>query len=449
MSVPISRVRRWLTRGEELSPESDLLGGAKSSDDDGGKRGKPRVIDASRVCVLWRGSKDSVLIRSPADLRPGDTIVLPATAEGWNDLGHVPDALPETIDRAETAFEQARDRAVLRLHPALRSRYAASEAVFELFTRICDAEEPLQISDLRRLLGQIARDVEFTNSDVAETCRQLSKPASGIVRESYPDDRGLVLTSRKRTGARGSWYLPPSDEGDDEQSRTLREHPIGLSDHTRHVRDEVLRTIEALALNTMEHAYREAADWHDAGKADERFQAMLRRSDRTDAWLMTGMEGAHLAKSGGVPQTQRQRIQACERAGLPVGFRHEMLSVQIVGQGGLASAADHCFPLILHLIASHHGYARPFAPVVGDDEAPDVNVFGITLTSNQRKACPPHRIDSGIAERFWELTRRYGWWGLAYLEALLRLSDQQASADEDGTPTESSVQLSELAEITA
>jgi CRISPR-associated endonuclease/helicase Cas3 len=87
--------------------------------------------------------------------------------------------------------------------------------------------------------------------------------------------------------------------------------------------------------------------------------------------------------------------------------------------------------LILHLIAAHHGYARPFAPIVPDAEPPDVTVNAVTLTGPTRVECPPHRLDSGIAERFWTLTRSYGWWGLAYLEAILRLADQQASADED------------------
>jgi CRISPR-associated endonuclease/helicase Cas3 len=376
-------------------------------------------------------------------------LVLPASAEGWEVLGHVPEQPSQTIDVAEIAFQSARDRTVLRLHPALRTQLPESDAISELFARLADPEESLTQSEVRRLLKQIASDVQSDRREFSETCRRLATSCLGLLRENYPDERGLMLMTRRRLETARSGYLPAADEGDDDRSRTMREEPITLSDHTQHVRDEVLRTVGALPLEGLDQAYRQAADWHDLGKADERFQAMLRRADRTDAWLLAGNDTALLAKSDGLPQTRGQRRQARERAGLPEGFRHEMLSVQIVEHGNLREKAGPHIEFLLHLIASHHGYARPFAPAVIDDEYPEVTVEGITLNGEQRKACPPHRIDSGIAERFWELTRSYGWWGLAYLEAVLRLADQQASADEDAGRFDFCFPSAELAEATS
>ena len=70
--------------------------------------------------------------------------------------------------------------------------------------------------------------------------------------------------------------------------------------------------------------------------------------------------------------------------------------------------------LILHLITAHHGRGRPHFPV---DEAFD-----------------PHHPESRCAEvarevprRYARLQRRFGRWGLAYLESLLRAADYLAS----------------------
>lgn len=456
MTVPISRVRRWLqessTPGEaEASAsvasdaDSDLLSGDFTAAKQEGKTREVATLEVSLSAVIWRGPEHSCLLVSPGDLRPGDTLVVPAGHAGWEALGHIPPvpggpgahpvpcgpgALP-TLDIAEAAFREARDRAAWRLHPSLGQLYPNSPALGDLLGSLVDPDFAPTPAELSKRLARVAEEVSSENQDLQTTLRDLTAPRNGMVVQLYPDGKGVVLSTRRRLATSHLWSPPPSDEGDNLKSLTTRRQGVGLPDHTGHVLDEVMRTVHALPQPNLEPAYHLVAQRHDGGKADPRFQAMLRRSDLTDAWLLTGRQGALLAKSDSTPLTRQQINQACRRAGLPPGFRHEMLSMQLAE----ANAIDHLgvadADLALHLIAAHHGYARPWAPLVLDPDPPEVALDGVTLTRQHRLASPPHRIDSGLAERFWRLTERYGWWGLAYLEAIFRLADQQASADED------------------
>ncbi len=57
-----------------------------------------------------------------------------------------------------------------------------------------------------------------------------------------------------------------------------------------------------------------------------------------------------------------------------------------------------------------------------------VDFEGIKLTSSS--AHDLQRFDSSIPERFWKLVRQYGYWGLAWLESILRLADHRESERE-------------------
>jgi len=444
VSLAISRLRHWLTDPIDKAQDyGDVLGVKEADEGNDGNNDfhKPLLQHAG---VLWRGVKNTKLIALPDDLRPGDTLVLPASAPGSQKLGHLSDAdhgktmviaeshtqqVVAVHDVAESAFTRARDLAVLRLHPSMRSRLPEGEAFDALFAAADKSEEPSTRKEWSMLLQAAANAMP---EDKDELCKNLKNLAVGIRIEPYPDKRGVVLTGRRRLGTLTSWFIRAMDEGDDESSRINRDAPVVLTDHSRHVRDAVDETLAHLPLAPFTEPLKSAARGHDLGKVDERFQAMLQRTNRTDAWLLAGATSAVLAKSDGVPTTRTQRKAARDRAGLPGGFCHEMLSSQLVGRSDLFKDDPENRALALHLIAAHHGHARPFAPVVLDDELLAIEFDGIALSHEERKQLvPPHRLDSGIAERFWLLTRRFGWWGLAYLEAVLRLADQRASAAED------------------
>lgn len=138
-----------------------------------------------------------------------------------------------------------------------------------------------------------------------------------------------------------------------------------------------------------------AARLHDEGKRAQRWQRAF-NAPTDDAYAKT--EG---------PINYR----------LLDGYRHELGSLLLVeNDKRIRKLSDDDRDLVLHLIAAHHGFARP--------------VIGTSGCENQ----PPSVLEEKVAEialRFARLQAHWGPWGLAWWESLLRAADQQASRDND------------------
>lgn len=105
------------------------------------------------------------------------------------------------------------------------------------------------------------------------------------------------------------------------------------------------------------------------------------------------------------------------------GYRHEFGSVLDVTEcQRFRELPDEMKELVLHLIAAHHGRARPHFPA---DEAFDPEPRGRNVEA----------VASEIPRRFAKLQRKYGRWGLAYLESLVRAADILASQKADKEPS--------------
>jgi CRISPR-associated endonuclease/helicase Cas3 len=134
---------------------------------------------------------------------------------------------------------------------------------------------------------------------------------------------------------------------------------------------------------------------HDEGKKARRWQRAFNAPD-----------GAVYAKTMG-PINQR----------LLDGYRHEFGSLPYVEDDAEFKALpSNLQDFALHLVAGHHGGARPLISTRSCEDAPPS-----ALEARARE----------VALRFARLQKRWGPWGLAWWEALLRAADQRASSETD------------------
>ena len=423
LPVPIWQFRRWLAGREEADQSTDIEGEASQEDV------SEQEVSIQRRVIRWRGRNEAEVVSDPSRLRPGDVIVIPTTTGDWRALGDLTFAADNqpVLDWGDRAFRMLRARAVLRLHSTLIAGWPIAESTrTAVMALLADAASRLEedpdgfITDLREVLRMLAQEsVPRAWHWLSEVARSLSQDRQLPRNLSLHPFGGLILRGTRPLPVQVEQPDVFSDEHDATASGTV---PVPLAGHLPGVGEFARRFADGVGLpDAQSKAVELAGRLHDLGKADPRFQALLRCGQRFAA-------GELLAKSGAVPQGRIAFERARMLAEYPEGGRHELLSVRLAENAvDLLPDVDTLRKLVLHLVASHHGYCRPFAPVVTDARAIEVSfeLFGRTWSHNS--ATRLERLDSGISQRFWALTRLHGWWGLAWLEALLRLADHRRS----------------------
>jgi CRISPR-associated endonuclease/helicase Cas3 len=223
-----------------------------------------------------------------------------------------------------------------------------------------------------------------TNEDWQETHRLAVERS-----EDGDETRWIVIEQRRNQ--------PESEEG-----RAITRFDQKLDDHQTAAERIARGFAEALNLSPdYSDMLAIAARLHDEGKTALRWQR------------------AFNAPAGGIYAKTKGPINFK----MLDGYRHEFGSLPRIEQDtDFEALPPNLQDLALHLVAAHHGGARPLISTRSCEDAPPS-----ALEARARE----------VALRFARLQKRWGPWGLAWWESLLRAADQHASRSlderEDGT----------------
>lgn len=460
LSVPLWALRQWFTNeaSKALSLESDDIATEPDL--------KPMSSDKPLFAVAWRGlptsktkPEDRSFILSSVDdlkgLKRGDTLILShhSSALYWlgEDIAGKEKAGPH-LDIGDRVQHSARARPTLRFHKALTIHWPVPNTAADGEPQWPELLQPwLDSSNIETFLEDLAQAKDQLQSVLSslQNCAEQSAEHSWLLQscaalhKEIKDQRrleraihqplpasGFLLRSTRRyrlnADADADGYDPIPD---DSFSSSRSSEAILLSAHSLAVATRAAQHAKTAGLpESIICAFHLAGLLHDTGKADPRFQAMLLAG--SSGYVPTPDQ--FLAKSARLARTRREAEAQRKAASYPKGGRHELLSTRLSESAAALWQDIEEQDLVLHLIASHHGHCRPFAPVVDDIDGTELAVSceaaGHSFT--HPAASGLERLDSGISERFWQLQARFGPWGLAWLEGLFRLADQQVSASE-------------------
>ena len=404
LKIPVYAVRAWLSNNQEEDIADISSSEPKNSE-----------FDKSRDFTLWKWKgfdKDPETVRDIKDIHPGDILVLDPEYGGLTEGTWDPSSKEKVVDLGDVAQIESGAKATLRLD---------SRLISDVSQPLPKDEAEAHSSNKERISEWLKRSAE--NDDQPEWMRKIIEKFNS----SEFDIQTIGLEDRDDVN---SYYVltelhnkkPPVDiEIMDESDAygSLTGTKVMLDDHMEKVGKQAESTARRLGFSDeIAEDLRLAGQLHDLGKVDRRFQAQLIGGDPVDIEMLE----KPLAKSlPGIRRTQEY----------PRGMRHEVASVALVQSNHEILKKAHDKDLVLHLIATHHGWGRPLLPVIEDPEPQmlDYVVDGVFVKTKSDFTNTTLALE--MSDRFWKLVERYGYYGLAWLETVLRLSDHQQSSREE------------------
>ncbi|MGY3056838.1 CRISPR-associated endonuclease/helicase Cas3 [Streptomyces sp. TE3672] len=448
VAIPATQLRRFLTRAPGTDDTNDLESTPHTQEPAPVKKNKKRPPMLPAL-AYDQDQGEWTPVTEANGIRPGTTVVLPShygghDTYGWTgtphqpvtDLGDFPptttaptriDAPPLTLlADGDDALTSTLTKTITQAIDLLRTEEQEETAtVHDLLDTLLDHLHPHTGNPYADLAhDRLTRLRTVTHWTVEPTGRTESR--GHVVLDPDEPSRLLLIPPHPPQG-HTEQGTGTSDESADASSLT---RPVPLSRHSQAVADRTAALATALTLPTdLIDTLRTAGHAHDTGKSHSRFQCMLCAGDQ----LLAESLPEPRAKSGMDPADHTARRRAARLAQWDPEMRHEALSALAVTTW-LNTQPDHPHgndeDLLIHLVAAHHGHARPLLPPVTDPSPQPV-----TCTMPDHQQITINSADMGAdwngPDRFHALNRHYGPWGLALLEAVLRLADMACS--EEGT----------------